>query len=328
MSIQPGDVSVIICAYTEERWQELCAAIASVQSQTLRPREIIVVIDHNPALLARARAAFTGVIVLENHEPRGASGTRNSGIAVARGEIIACMDEDATAAPDWLAQLIPAYADPRVWGVGGLIEPRWPAERPRWFPAEFDWVVGCTYRGSPETTTSVRNLIGCNMSLRREAFELVGGFRSGIGRVGRHPIGCEETELCIRLTQRFPQSRLLYEPRARVTHRVSARRTRWRYFFSRCYHEGFSKAAVALLVGSNAGLSAERDYTLRVLPRGVTCGLTDALLHGDLSGLGRAFAIVGGLMITALGYVRGRFALRSTKWPDQPIGHAAIESLS
>jgi GT2 family glycosyltransferase len=324
-----GTVSVIICAYTEERWQELCDAVASVQRQTLPPCDIVVVIDHNPFLLARARDAFTatGVIVIDNHEPRGLSGARNSGLAVAQGEVIAFIDEDATAAPDWLAQLAAAYADPFVWGAGGTIEPCWPASRPSWFPAEFNWVVGCTYCGLPESTASVRNLIGCNMSFRREVFELIAGFRSGIGRVGTHPVGCEETELCIRLKQRQPQSRLLYEPRARVFHRVSAQRASWRYFCARCYYEGISKAAVARLVGSNDGLSAEKAYTLRVLPRGVKRGLI-AARRGDVSGLGRAAAIIGGLMLTALGYARGRLALRSTPQPARPIDHTALEGLS
>src|SRR5262245_42192067 len=96
-------ISVIICAYTEERWLDLVAAVQSVQSQTVPAHEIIVVIDHNPTLWQRAQAALPGVSVIENSGPRGLSGTRNSGIALAEGNVIAFMDEDAMAAPDWLA---------------------------------------------------------------------------------------------------------------------------------------------------------------------------------------------------------------------------------
>src|SRR6266567_6901037 len=69
------DISVIICAYTEDRWNDLVAAIESVQQQTLSPREIIVVIDHNPGLLERARQHASGVVV-ENTGARGLSGAR------------------------------------------------------------------------------------------------------------------------------------------------------------------------------------------------------------------------------------------------------------
>ncbi len=55
------DISVVICAYTESRWRELTEAVESMHRQTLAPREIYVVVDHNPALLERARATLPGV---------------------------------------------------------------------------------------------------------------------------------------------------------------------------------------------------------------------------------------------------------------------------
>src|SRR5437870_245449 len=89
------DISVIICAYTEERWNDLVAAIESVQQQTLPPREIIVVVDHNPNLLERTRQQGSRVVIVENMEARGLRGARNSGLTVAQGNIIAFLDDDA-----------------------------------------------------------------------------------------------------------------------------------------------------------------------------------------------------------------------------------------
>src|SRR5207302_3102910 len=103
------DISVIICAYTEDRWNDLLAAIGSVQRQTFLPREVIVVIDHNPALLERVREQVPGVVTVENTEVRGLRGARNSGIAVAQGEITAFLDDDAVATPNWLAFLCEGY---------------------------------------------------------------------------------------------------------------------------------------------------------------------------------------------------------------------------
>lgn len=303
-------VSVIICAYAEERWANLVAAIGSVREQCVPPPEIVVVVDHNPALLARARSRLPGVVTVENQQPRGLSGARNSGIAAARGAIIAFLDDDALAAPDWLERLGAWYGDPRVIGVGGAIEPLWTGGRPGWFPEEFDWVVGCSYRGMPTETAPVRNVIGANMSFRREVFEVVGGFRSGIGRLGARPLGCEETEFCIRARQRWPRRVLLYEPRARVRHRVPAGRARWGYFRSRCYAEGLSKALVSRLVGAEDGLASERTYTSRTLPRGVARGIADTLLRRDPRGLARAGAIVAGLGLTTAGYLAGTATAR------------------
>ena len=320
MSHRGQSVSVVVCAYTEERWNDLVAAVESLEQQIRASREIIVVVDHNPQLLERVRAHIPSVVAVPNHELRGLSGARNSGIAVAQGDVIAFLDEDASAAPDWLLRLLEHYDNPQTLGVGGAIEPVWQHGRPRWFPPEFDWVVGCTYQGMPQTTTPVRNLIGCNMSFRRSVFETVGGFRNGIGRVGNRPVGCEETELCIRVRQRWPHTTLLYAPHARVYHRVPATRGRWHYFRARCYAEGLSKAMVARFVGAHDGLASERAYTLRTLPRGVVQGLQDTVVRGHAADVARAGAIVVGLLFTTSGYLKGRLS----KLPDElPVSHAS-----
>lgn len=300
-------VSVIVCAYTEMRWEELGAAVESIRGQTRPPQETILVIDHNPALFERARRHFEHEIVLENREAKGLSGARNTGMAAASGEILVFLDDDACAQPDWLENLLKGYADSKVAGVGGTIRPNWLGGQPGWFPEEFAWVVGCTYKGMPEKPETVRNLIGANMSFRREIFEKVGGFQSGLGRLGSLPLGCEETELCIRAQQRLPGMKFLFEPGAIVRHQVPAKRGSPRYFVERCFAEGISKAAVARLVGSQDGLSSERAYTLRTLPAGLLRGLGQGL-GGQLAGFGRAAAIFAGLGFTGLGYLWGWFS--------------------
>jgi glucosyl-dolichyl phosphate glucuronosyltransferase len=298
--------SVVICAYTEDRLEHIAAAVESVRGQGHPSFEIILVVDNNPALYKRLTASLHDVVLTENAEEPGLSGARNTGVAQARGEIIAFLDDDATADPDWLRYLDEAYASPEVIGVGGLTVPRWQTARPRWFPAEFDWVVGCNYAGMPASGQPVRNLLGANMSFRRQAFELVEGFRTGIGRTASgRPLGCEETEFCIRLSQVSPGSRLTFEHHAVARHFVPEARGRFSYFVSRCYAEGMSKAQVTDTVGSTDGLSSERSYTTRTLPMGVLKGLGNSL-RGDVGGLGRAAAIVAGLSITVAGYAAGR----------------------
>jgi cellulose synthase/poly-beta-1,6-N-acetylglucosamine synthase-like glycosyltransferase len=303
-------ISVVVCTYSEARWPDLLAALASLRRQTVPPLETIVVVDHNEQLLARVRATLSDVIAVPNTDRRGLSGARNSGIAVARGDVVAFMDDDAVAADDWLERLAAAYADERVLGVGGAAEPAWERGRPRAFPPEFDWVVGCTYRGMPATRAPVRNLIGANMSFRREVLAAAGRFRSGIGRVGTRPIGCEETELCIRARRQRPDGVFLFEPDARVAHRVPPNRATLRYFGARCYAEGRSKAAVARLVGARDGLATERSYVVRTLSRAVACGVRDCVLRRDVDGLRRAAAVLAGLLCTAAGYAAGAATAR------------------
>ncbi len=303
---RPLTVSVIICAYSDARWDCLYEAVQSVRNQTVQPGEVIVVIDHNAGLLGQARQAFAGAQVVENSHSRGLSGARNTGVGLARGDVLAFLDDDACAAPDWLERLLGGYTDDGIIGVGGAIVPQWMGNRPAWFPREFDWVVGCSYRGLPMTTAPVRNLIGANMSLRSQVFAGVGGFSSKIGRVEKLPAGCEETELCIRAHQQWPAAVILYHPAAEVAHLVPAERASWRYFMSRCFNEGRSKAVVARLVGAQAGLESERAYVRRTLPAGIARGLGDLIARGDGAGGLRAAAIVVGTLLTVGGYVTGQ----------------------
>ncbi len=300
------DVSIVICAYTEERWSDLLAAVASIQQQSIPPREILVVIDHNRQLFERAQAHISGVVVIESGEPKGLSGARNSGIAMTQGTLIAFLDDDAIAEPDWLERLCDCCQDSQILGAGGIVEPLWAGRLPDWFPKEFYWVVGCTYQDLPEAATAVvRNPYGGCICIRREVFEEVGGFRNGIGRVGAYPMGGEETELCIRATQYWPHRVFLCEPRARIHHHISVYRASWRYFRSRCYAEGLSKAAVSRYVGAKDSLSSERTYICQMLPRGIMHGLRDALFHLDLTGFLRVGAIVVGFTMTTIGYLIG-----------------------
>jgi GT2 family glycosyltransferase len=308
-------ISVVICAYTEKRWHETCAAVASVRAQSLPSEEIIIVVDHNPALLSSLAAAMPDVTVVENREARGLSGGKNTGAGVARGDVVAFLDDDAVADPDWLKYFADSYSDPAVLGVGGLTLPDWKAPRPAWFPEEFAWVVGCTYRGMPESRAPVRNLLGGNASFRREAFEIAGGFQNGIGRsAGKRPLGCEETEFCIRISQRSPESVFIFDNRSKIWHLVPAERCRFSYYRARCYAEGLSKALVTASVGAADGLASERRYTTRVLPLGVVRGLADAV-QGDPAGLGRAAAIVTGVTAAVAGYSAGWLRQRVRRLP-------------
>jgi glucosyl-dolichyl phosphate glucuronosyltransferase len=315
---EESDISVIICIYTEKRWNDILDAVESLRQQTLQPREILLSVDYNPALLQRVRHEIPDVVALENKNTRGLSGARNSGIAVAKGSLIAFLDDDATAEPDWLQKLHACLADEQVMGVGGTVEPEWIGKQPKWFPREFYWTVGCSYQRRPDHPVQVRNPFGGCTCYRREVFLHNGGFREDIGRVGTLPLGCEETELCIRASQRWPERFFLYEPRASIHHRIPEARARWGYFRSRCYAEGLSKAAVTRYVGSKDGLASERDYTLRLLPAGVIRGLLDGILHRDLSGMQRAAAILAGLLITFGGFIRGRLSLLGR--PPMPLG--------
>lgn len=312
MSLNPADltgsptVSVIIAAFAIERWCDLRVAVESVRTQTLPDVETIVVIDHNPDLLDLAKRELEDVTVVPNVGSKGASGARNSGVAASHGEVVAFLDDDAVAFPAWLEGLLRHFAAPDVVGVGGRLIPLWTSSRPRWFPSEFDWAVGASYRGMPEQATPVRNVWSGNMAIRRRVFDAIGGFRGDFGKVGGRSRP-EDTDLCLRAAAARPGGTWVYEPAGVAGHRVPLKRTTIGYFLRRCFHEGSGKAALAALNGTGESTSAERLYTRRVLPGGVVRGLRDAA-HGDVSGALRSIAIAAGFSFAVAGFSAGRAA--------------------
>ncbi|WP_367319370.1 glycosyltransferase family 2 protein [Streptomyces sp. HUAS ZL42] len=299
----PLTLSVVVCAYTLDRWEDVRAAIGSLLAQEPPADEIVLVVDHNQDLQELASKALAGVRVVPNRRRRGLSGGRNTGVAVAHGDVVAFLDDDAIAEPGWTQRLLAGYEDPRVAGVGGLVRPLWSTRRPPWFPPEFDWVVGCSHRGLPQQAAPVRNLIGANMSFRRTELLAVGGFLDALGRLGNRPAAsCDDTDMCLRITARTPDAVLLYEPAAQVLHRVPATRARWSYFCSRCYVEGMSKALVARRTGSGPALASERAYLRSTIPRALARNLRRIGRPGALRTVG---ALTAGVCVTVTGYVVG-----------------------
>jgi glycosyltransferase involved in cell wall biosynthesis len=310
----PGPAtSVVVSTYDEKRWEDLVACLHSLDEQSAPLLETLVVVDHNPDMLEKARTAFPQATVIPNGGPRGLAGARNSGIAAARGEIVAFIDDDARAEEHWLEKLTACMAAPSTVGAGGALLPLWQGPAPGWLPGEFYWVFGCSYTGLPEQLAPVRNPIGANMAVRASVLAEVGGFREGdssdaprelrargvVRAAGNIP---DDTDLAIRVKLQRPDAVWMYEPQARVLHSVTPERTSLGYFLRRCYEEGVGKANLSRYVGSSDGLSSERRHLAVVLPRGIARGLRD-LLRGDGSGPLRAGAIVAGVLSSASGFL-------------------------
>jgi cellulose synthase/poly-beta-1,6-N-acetylglucosamine synthase-like glycosyltransferase len=313
MPTRESAASVVVSTYDEGRWDDLVACLRSLDAQTCPPLEAIVVVDHNARLLDRLIEAFPGVTAVANERSRGLAGARNTGIDAAQGEIVAFIDDDARAEPQWLEELEGCFADPVAVGAGGALIPLWQEPAPRWFPGEFYWVFGCSYTGLPERLGPVRNPIGANMAVRAGVLREVGGFREGDGRSAPREIRSrgvvraggnvpDDTDLAIRVSQRRPGAVWLYQPKARVHHTVTPERVSFGYFLRRCYEEGAGKANLSRYVGSQDSLRSERRYLARVLPSGLWRGLRE-LVAGDRGGGLRAGAILIGILSTAAGFL-------------------------
>lgn len=308
--MEPAAVSAVVCAYTMERLDATIECVRAVADQTRPPAEIIVVVDHEPVLAGRLRAASLPARVIESDGIPGLSSARNVGIKASSMPLVAFIDDDAVPARTWLEELLAAMDRPGIAVVGGRAEPAWEGgSRPAWFPPEYLWIVGCSYVGQV-TDGHVRNPLGCSMLYRRSVFEAVGGFDPQVGRLGTIPLGCEETELCLRMTRHDPAARVWLTEASVVTHHVPRARQSLRYFFRRCFYEGVSKAVIRRLAGSGA-TSSEVRYAMRALPAGIGRALA-VVVSGPQrrAGLARATLIPAGLVTTAAGLAYGSLVTR------------------
>ena len=314
--------TVIIPAYTMDRWDLLSRAVESVQSQTRPPLELILCIDRNPELFSRCQHEWgsqadpggvpihvvanrfdqddsgAGAHVRAHGAKRrfGAGWARNTAAELAKGDILVFLDDDAFGDADWLEHLLAPYDDADVVAVGGAPLPAYETGRPPWFPWNFDWVFGCAYEGMPKQLAPLGHLIGANMSVRREAFEGIGGF---------HSIDFDDLDLCMRVAAACPGQQLLFEPRAIVHHYVPAQRVEWRYFWRRCFYVNREKVEAFADMGDAANIEAERAFVRKALTTQVAVELR-TVSSGDVNGLRRLGAMGIGVAMAGLGHLVGQ----------------------
>lgn len=306
----PRAVTVVVCAYTMDRLERTIESVNAVANQTHAPDEIVVVVDHSATLLERLRGASLPARVIENDGAPGLSSARNVGISASTTPLVAFIDDDAVPASTWLEALLAPMDRPGVAVVGGRAEPEWEGGRPpAWFPPEFLWVVGCSFVGQVADGPA-RNPLGCSMLFKRSVFEAVGGFDPWVGRLGKIPLGCEETELCLRLVRQDPMSSVWLTSDSVVSHHAPLERQTARYFVRRCFYEGVSKAVIRRLVGVGA-TGPEFRYAIGALPAGIGRALIAAVAGPRRrAALARATIIPTGLVVTVAGFLYGSVAGR------------------
>ena len=173
------------------------------------PREVIVVVDHNPSCCALGPASTPPAsLTIENERavgPRRRAQQRRC--AAARGDVVAFLDDDAVAAPTGSSGSPTAYRDPRVARRRrGRRCPPGRATARAGCPEEFHWVVGCSYRGlprEPARRSATSSAATCPSGARRRRARSAASHPASAASAAR-PLGCEETELCIRIGRHAP----------------------------------------------------------------------------------------------------------------------------
>jgi glycosyltransferase involved in cell wall biosynthesis len=269
-------VSIVTTVYTPERLKDINELLDSLNAQTYKNTEILVVAERSVELADSikkyiAEKGYANMRVLFNQGEWGSYPSRNLAIGEAKGDVIAFVDDDALPFANWVEQTVKVYTeDSSVVGVTGPILPRWQDRSMKWFPRELYWVFSCTYRELPERT-EVRNGFCTNLSFLREAFESCGLFKTslvgeGWGKSDWQQPAAQETEFCIRV-KRGTGKRIVFDPGVRVRHKVYDYRLSSGFLARRAYWEGYAKAMLKSLYRADDGevLSTEYQLLRRIL---------------------------------------------------------------
>lgn len=221
----PNPVSIIVC--TVDRLTDLEECLKSLRPFRTAVVEIIVV-NNGPHLAAVEEVAKRHSATVVTEPQLGVSRARNTGIRAATGRILAFLDDDSVADPNWLPLLLTPLRDPQVLAVVGSVFAqtlRDPVSQAfdylhrDQFPDSQLILDGNAQKNSfPMRSALVGN---ANMAIRREVVERFGYFDTRLGRGTRIGSG-EEPDLLLRVL--LGHARIVVEPAARILHRHS---TEW-----------------------------------------------------------------------------------------------------
>jgi len=218
------ELSIIICTYN--RAQFLPDALISLKEQNLDKSKFEVIIINNNS--TDATESISKNFEKENPDisfqyhiesSQGLSYARNKGIEVSKGKIIAFIDDDAIAEPDYAENILSTVDQyPEYTGFGGKVLPIFPDKKePAWMSKYIQGVVSKVDYG--ETTgpfDKKKYPVGCNMIFRREVFDELGAFNVNLKY--------RSDDKYIFLKLREHNKKILYTPTIVVHHNIDASR--------------------------------------------------------------------------------------------------------
>jgi len=238
-----SQVTVVICTFN--RYDLLGKAITSIELQDFpEDRYELVIVDNSDDLAGR-ESFLDGLEIACNHryfieERPGLSRARNVGVAAAAGEIVAFIDDDAKATPDWLAHIVDTFSQhERAAIAGGPVRPIWVTPRPSWLHPRLEPYFSILDRGA---TTRILEpdewLAGTNIAFRKQALKKAGSFPENLGRIGGLLLSNEELSVSEKIRELGYDA--VYNPEIVVHHRVHAERANQAWLRRRVFWQAIS----------------------------------------------------------------------------------------
>jgi glycosyltransferase involved in cell wall biosynthesis len=237
-------VTVIIC--TRNRVRYLPGSVGSLQSQTVPTNLFDIIVVDNASTDGTFEWAKNAEKKYDNlrtiYEPKlGLSNARNAGCANAQSEILAYLDDDAIASPNWIGHILAAFEshNEKLAVVGGRVLPLWETTKPDWLHESLWPLLSVLDLGNEQRLLSEKDyFVGANMAIRKSSLIEAGGFRTDLGRKGSNLLSNEEIHLKAILENLGYFT--IYDPKPQVLHSIPPDRLTKKWFRRRMYWQGVS----------------------------------------------------------------------------------------
>jgi glucosyl-dolichyl phosphate glucuronosyltransferase len=254
-----NSITVAVSTFREGYLDWMMQLLDSLNNQTLRDFEVLLVVNRNRRYFNRLAAkiketAYTfDVKAIYNPHERGIAFARNIALNSAITPYIVFTDDDVILQSDWIKKVKETFANANDAGaVTGPILANWcsgAVSSGEWFPKELYWVIGCTNRELTQIK-EVRNGFASNLALDRKAALSCGGFNESFGYNQKHRMAGEEPELCLRMKKKGKLT--VWNPELVVYHRIPPNRLKLSNIVVRSYIEGRTKAHLKKILGYEA----------------------------------------------------------------------------
>lgn len=271
-------VSIVVPSH--DRCADVVEAVNSLLAQDYPEFEVIAVANNcsNGTGAALQALAAKDARLQCVHEPTpGLGHARNRGCQAAQGELLAFLDDDELAPPQWLSTLVRAWRETGGGGIGGPYEPLWQAPPPRWLEHSRCFQETLSFMDFGPVRRQVDWLLGGNALYTREALKDANYFGTYSSLKGKRSlVGGGDIALGMRLNH--VGHHLWFEPSASVLHKVPASRMRMSYIMRRAFWAGYTD----IVIGREWKFGRQASRALARGPDALLLGL--AILPGTLYG--------------------------------------------
>lgn len=261
-------LSVIIC--TRNRSAELLNSLSCLVDQVeLFPDVEVVVVDNGSTdntrkVVETVSGAISDRFIYVYEAEPGLCLARNRGRKVARGQILAYIDDDVLIGDSWIKMICDHFHAGISDCLAGKVEIASEKKMPDWLSADLHWILGKTLMGDDKKFICYPlHPQGNNFAMKRDVFDLVGGFDPRFTLYG------DETDFFRRASSH--NITVYYDPSIVVIQTIPERRLTQIELGRKAYKWGRGAAMVQMLTADcrNSYIEAVR-YLMRASYVGLT----------------------------------------------------------